>query len=392
MKSPYVSELQPNQIVTATFLVQHKDIRQKKTGEPYLTLTLGDRTGEIDARMWDNAAEVMDTFERDDFLKVRGLLQVHQGRLQLTVHKLLKQAADSIDQTDFFPASTRDPEEMFRELQGIVAGIGTQPLRSLLESFFRDADIARRYRVAPAAKNVHHAFLGGLLEHVLSMCAVAKLLGSHYRDIDMDLLLTGVILHDIGKIHELTYDRSFGYSTEGQLIGHITIGIGMIEDKIRGVADFPERLRTLLLHLVLSHHGELEFGSPKVPLFPEALLLHHIDNMDSKMECMRSFIERDRLVDGCWTTYVSSLDRSVLKKRKFLEDRLEVTPEPPVAVPPVRQETALSGAAAAPAATPASPQPPVAPQPPIPPAAPSYSRPGSFFAEKLKGALGGNPK
>jgi 3'-5' exoribonuclease len=375
MKSPYVSELQPNQIVTATLLVQHKDVRQKKTGEPYLSLTLGDRTGDVDARMWDNAAEVMDTFDRDDFLKVRGLLQVHQGRLQLTVHKLQKQSPETVDQTDFFPASTRDPEEMFGELKGVVAGINNPCLRALLEGFFNDSDIARRYKIAPAAKSVHHAFLGGLLEHVLSMCSVAKLLGAHYRDVDMDLLLAGVMLHDVGKIHELTYDRSFGYSTEGQLLGHIVIGTRMIDDKIRAVPGFPERLRTLLQHMILSHHGELEFGSPKVPLFPEALLLHHIDNMDSKMECMRAFVEKDRLVDGCWTTYVSSLDRSVLKKRKFL-DEAEPAPE---AEPKVV-------AAAAPVAASAPPAPARAPSPPPP--APSYSRPSSPFAEKLKGALG----
>ncbi len=352
MKSPYVSELQPNQIVTATLLVQHKDVRQKKTGEPYLSLILGDRTGDIDARMWDNAAEVIDTFERDDFLKVRGLLQVHQGRLQLTVHKLAKQPLESVDQTDFFPASARDPEEMFVELKSIVQAIGSIPLRSLLQLFLDDTEVARRYKIAPAAKNVHHAFLGGLLEHVLSMCSVAKLLGSHYRDIDMDLLLSGVILHDIGKIHELTYDRSFGYSAEGQLLGHIAIGVRMIDDKIRFIPDFPERLRTLLQHMILSHHGELEYGSPKVPLFPEALLLHHIDNMDSKMECMRSFIEKDRIVEGCWTSYVSSLDRSVLKKRKFLDG----DPPKPVVPPPA----------------------PVA----------IVERPVSAFAEKLQGALG----
>ena len=208
---------------------------------------------------------------------------------------------------------------MFVELRSIVQAIGSIPLRSLLQLFLDDTEVARRYKIAPAAKNVHHAFLGGLLEHVLSMCSVAKLLGSHYRDIDMDLLLSGVILHDIGKIHELTYDRSFGYSAEGQLLGHIAIGMRMIDDKIRFIPDFPERLRTLLQHMILSHHGELEYGSPKVPLFPEALLLHHIDNMDSKMECMRSFLEKDRIVEGCWTSYVSSLDRSVLKKRKFLD-------------------------------------------------------------------------
>ena len=391
MKSPYVSELQPNQIVTATFLVQHKDVRQKKTGEPYLSLTLGDRTGEIDARMWDNAAEVIDTFERDDFLKVRGLLQVHQGRLQLTVHKLVRQAPESVDQTDFFPASSRNPEEMFAEVRSIVAGIRTVPLRSLLEEFVNDPEIARRWKLAPAAKNVHHAFLGGLLEHILSMCTVAKLLAAHYRDIDVDLLLTGVLLHDIGKIHELTYDRSFGYSAEGQLIGHINIGMRMIDDKIRRVPDFPERLRTLLGHMILSHHGELEYGSPKVPLFAEAMLLHHIDNMDSKIECMRSVIEKDRMIDSCWTSYVSSLDRSVLKKKKYLEDGQPAVPAlaaeavasqtaavPSVAPQPAPQQQQAAVAAAA----------PVPPAPAKPQQQSTFTRATSIFGEKLKGALG----
>src|SRR5512133_3717885 len=149
MKSPYVSELQPNQVVTASFLVQHKDIRQKKTGEPYLSLVLGDRTGDIDAKMWDNVAEVMDTFERDDFLRVKGLLQVYQNRLQLTVHKLLRQSNDEVDFTDYFPASQRDPEDMFVELRGIIAGIGNEHLRSLLNALMDDPAIAKRYKIAP---------------------------------------------------------------------------------------------------------------------------------------------------------------------------------------------------------------------------------------------------
>ena len=381
MKSPYVSELQPNQVVTATFLVQHKDVRQKKTGEPYLSLTLGDRTGEIDARMWDNAAEVIDTFERDDFLKVRGLLQVHQGRLQLTIHKLVRQTPESVDQTDFFPASSRNPDEMFAEVRSIVAAMQSAPLRSLLEEFVNDPEIARRWKLAPAAKNVHHAFLGGLLEHILSMCTVAKLLAVHYRDIDVDLLLTGVLLHDIGKIHELTYDRSFGYSAEGQLIGHINIGLRMIDDKIRRVPDFPERLRTLLEHMILSHHGELAYGSPKVPLFAEAMLLHHIDNMDSKMECMRSVIAKDRMIDSCWTSYVSSLDRSVLKKKKYLEEGAPAVPA--VAAQAVTPQAPPQQQAAVAAAAPAPPAPSKPQQQQSP-----FSRATSIFGEKLKGALG----
>jgi 3'-5' exoribonuclease len=313
---------------------------------------------------------------------------VHQGRLQLTVHKLSRQTPESIDQADFFPASARDLDEMIAELRSTIDNIATQPLRDLLNAFIGDPEILGRLRVAPAAKNVHHAFLGGLLEHVLSMCAVAKFLGTHYRDIDLDLLLSGVILHDIGKIHELTYDRSFGYSTEGQLIGHISIGFRMIDDKIRGIPSFPERLRTLLQHMILSHHGELEYGSPKVPLFPEALLLHHIDNMDSKMECMLRVIERDRTVDSAWTSYVSPLERSVLKKRKYLDPPVEAPAIPaPIPVPvsvALPQHAAAVAAAVTRPASPAQPSNPTA-QPPRP----VFQRATSAFAEKLKGALGG---
>jgi 3'-5' exoribonuclease len=232
---------------------------------------------------------------------------------------------------DFFPASSRDSSEMFAELRGIIDGIGNPYLKALLDAIFADERIARAYPIAPAAKQIHHAYLGGLIEHVLSLAKLARVTGEHYRDIDIDLLLTGVILHDLGKIDELTYDRGFGYSTEGQLIGHIMIGFRIIEEKLRGIANFPPTLHTLLQHMILSHHGELAYGSPKVPLFPEALLLHHLDNLDSKMECMRSLVEKDRQFDGCWTSYSSSLERAVLKKRKFLEQREDITPAPAIA-------------------------------------------------------------
>jgi len=326
MKSPFVSELEPDQIVNAMFLVQHKDVRQKKSGDIYLSLVVADRTGELDAKMWDNATEAAGTFAQDDFVRIKGLLQVFQNRPQLTIHKIQPVAESEVDVADYFPASKRDRDEMFRELQGIVAGIGNPHLRALLDAIFADENIAVAYRTAPAAKAIHHAWIGGLLEHVLSLCALAKFTGAHYANIDMDLLLAGVILHDIGKITELNYARGFSYSNQGQLLGHIVIGLGMVDEKIRAVPGFPAALRDLLLHLIASHHGELAFGSPKVPLFPEAMLLHHLDNMDSKMECMRGLIERDRQIEGVWTGYSTALDRSVLKKDKFL-----AVPEPAAA-------------------------------------------------------------
>ncbi len=321
MKSPYVNELETNRVITTSFLVHSKEIRQKKTGELYLSLLLGDRTGEVDAKMWDNVQEAIGTFDRDDFVKVKGLIQIFHNRPQLTIHKVRRMETSEIDFGDYFPCSKRDAGEMWAELRGIVAGMKNPHLKGLLEAMLDDPEIAWRMRRAPAAKQIHHAYLGGLLEHVLSLCALARLTAGHYGHVDYDLLLTGVVLHDIGKIYELNYERGFSYSNEGQLIGHIQIGLRMVGEKLRGLADFPPELRALVDHMILSHHGQLEFGSPKLPQFPEALLLHYLDDMDSKMECMRALIENDRQVEGCFTGYNPALARVALKKERFLEKR-----------------------------------------------------------------------
>jgi 3'-5' exoribonuclease len=394
MKSPFIAELEPNQIVNGIFLVQHKDIRQKKSGEPYLSLMLSDRTGELDARMFDNAAEAMNTFERDDFVRTKGLLQIFQNRHQLTIHKIQLVPDSDVDFADFFPASRRNRDEMFQEVLGWIASIGNPHIKALLEKIFADETIAAAFRTAPAAKSVHHAWLGGLIEHVLSLCHLAKFTAAHYPGIDFDLLLAGVLLHDIGKIRELTYARGFGYSTEGQLLGHITIGVQMVDEKMRSVADFPGTLRDLLLHMILSHHGEMEFGSPKVPMFAEAMLLHQLDNLDSKMELMRGLVEKDRLVAGVWTGYSAPLERSVLKKQKFLDA------DSPVSSPgaPSMSPAMPSGVTATPiptgnAGTPHAQRSPIPPSQPTsqptsqPPSKPPVD-PSSPFGSKLKQALG----
>jgi 3'-5' exoribonuclease len=365
MKSPYVNELEPNQMVTTSFLVHSKEIRQKKSGEMYLSLLLGDRTGELDAKMWDNVSEVMDAFDRDDFVKVKGMIQIFHNRPQLTIHKVRRMEDAEIEFADYFPSSRRDSGEMWDELRAAVAGMANPHLKALLEAMLDDPDIAWRYRRAPAAKQIHHAYLGGLIEHVLSVSALARMAAQHYPNIDADLLLAGVVLHDIGKIYELNYERGFSYSTDGQLIGHISIAMRMVADKLRGLPDFPPPLRSLVEHMILSHHGQLEFGSPKLPMFPEALMLHYLDDLDSKMECMRFLSENDRQVEGCFTTYSNSLERSVLKKDRYLAGE----PAPP------------SSAAPLPDAAPPAVQPVPAACPPVPP------RPDSPFADKLKQAL-----
>jgi 3'-5' exoribonuclease len=328
MKSPYIKELEPNKIVSTFFLVQNKEIRQKKTGEPYLSLSLSDRTGELDAKMWDNVVEVMETFERDDFVKVKGLIQIFHNRPQMTIHKMRRVEDHEVEFADYFPASERNPDEMIAALRGIVAGMKNAHLRGLLNAVLDDPEIARRYKIAPAAKQIHHAYLGGLIEHVLSLCGMAALAASHYRSIDLDLLLTGVVLHDLGKIYELSYERGFSYSTEGQLLGHIIIAMRIVAEKLAAMPDFPPRLRTLVEHMILSHHGRLEFGSPKLPQFPEAMLLHYLDDLDSKMECMRQMVDRDRQVEGLFTGYSASMERSILKKAKYLEEPAPATAPP----------------------------------------------------------------
>jgi len=359
MKSPYVNELEPNQIVTTTFLVHTKEIRQKKSGELYLSVLLGDRTGELDAKMWDNVSEAIDAFDRDDFVKVKGMIQVFHNRPQLTIHKVRRMDDREIDFSDYFPSSRRDPEEMWRELRATVEGIANPHLRGLLTAMLDDEDVARRYRRAPAAKQIHHAFLGGLIEHVLSLCTLARTTAPHYPNVDLDLLLTGIVLHDIGKIYELNYERGFSYSSDGQLIGHISIALRMVADKLRGLPEFPPQLRSLVEHMILSHHGQLEFGSPKLPMFPEALMLHYLDDLDSKMECMRALAEHDRQVEGCFTNYSTALERVVLKKDRYLggEAPREAGADAPAAGP---------GDAPAPSAS---------------------SKQDSLFADKLKQAL-----
>ncbi|MEO8595090.1 MAG: HD domain-containing protein [Candidatus Solibacter sp.] len=354
MKSPYVNELKPNQIIETSFLVQSKEIRQKKGGELYLSLFLADRTGELDAKMWDNVNDVLNDFERDDFVKVKGIVQVFHNKPQMTIHKMRRMDESEVQFGDYFPSSKRDAEEMWQELRGIVAAVSNPHLKGLLEAILSDEDVARRYRLAPAAKQIHHAFLGGLIEHVLSVCGMAKAAAAHYANIDYDLLITGAILHDIGKIYELNYERGFSYSNEGQLIGHISIAVRMVGDKLRALPEFPPLLRSLVEHMILSHHGRLEFGSPKLPQFPEALLLHYLDDMDSKMEAMRALIANDRQVEGCFTGYNSALERAALKKDRYLN------PPPAVAAPGKTNGTPAVAPTPAPPAT-ATPRPQVAP-------------------------------
>jgi len=335
MKDFYICDCarHENKIVTSTFVVVAKQIKPKKTGDPYLALTLGDRSGQLEAKMWDNVEEVLEAFEQDDFLKVKGLVNKYKQRFQLTIHKLRKLGDGEIEFADYLPKTTKNIDELWRTLDSFVATFGNQHLKALVQAFMADPEIAAAYRNAPAAKTLHHAYIGGLLDHVVSLFRSCDLICRNYPQINRDLLLTGAFFHDIGKIHELTYNRSFSYTTKGQLLGHMIIELEMLQSKLAHLPGFPEELKTMVEHLIISHHGEYEFGSPKLPMFPEALMLHYLDDLDSKMEAMRVQFERDSTLDGPWTTYNASLGRPLLNTEKFLAPKKSSVSEDPAPEP-----------------------------------------------------------
>ncbi len=320
MKEFYICDCirHENKVITSTFVVVSKQIKPKKTGEPYLALILGDRSGQLEAKMWDNVDDVLNAFDQDDFLKIKGLLNRYKNRFQITIHKLRKLGETEIEYSDYLPKTTKNIDELWQALTDFVASIQNPHLRALVQAFMSDAQIAAAYRNAPAAKSLHHAYIGGLLDHVVSLFRSCDLMCRNYPQVNRDLLLTGVFLHDIGKIHELTYNRSFSYTTRGQLLGHMVIELEMLQEKIALVHGFPEELKTLVEHLIISHHGEYEFGSPKLPMFAEALMLHYLDDLDSKMEAMRAHFEREADMESPWTSYNASLGRPLLNSAKFL--------------------------------------------------------------------------
>ncbi len=292
MKDIYVSDLMgfdEGKLFNSFFLVLAKQQRTTKQNKPYLNLILGDKTGQIEGRVWDPGdPRIARDFERGDLVKARGSVSKYEERTQVKVDQLRKAHEGEADRMDMLPATTRDVAELWAALEASVASLTNPDLKRLLDAVLADPAMAQAYREAPAARQLHHAWLGGLLEHVVSLLGLADRVAAHYPMLDRDLLVTGVVLHDIGKIRELTWETGFDYTVEGVLLGHIQMGVDLVEKTIAGLPGFPDRLRTLVLHMILSHHGKLEFGSPKLPMIPEALVLNFLDDLDAKMQAMAS--------------------------------------------------------------------------------------------------------
>jgi 3'-5' exoribonuclease len=308
--------------VTSFFAVASMSVREKKTGGgQYLALTLADKTGTLEARMWDDIASAVATCSEGAYVKAQGQVSKYQGKWQITLTKMRLAAASEVDASDFVPTTQFDIAEMWGELRGYVDGFANADLRRLVFAFLDDEQIGAAFCAAPAAKVLHHAWIGGLLEHVLMLVRVCRATAPFYPEVDADLLVTGAILHDIGKTRELSWGATFGYTLEGQMIGHISIAQGMLREKVAGLKDFPDRLRVLVEHMILSHHGRYEFGSPKLPMTPEAVLLSALDDVEAKMQAMRNEFGRDRAAGKSgaeMTEWVRSLERPILNSKAYL--------------------------------------------------------------------------
>jgi 3'-5' exoribonuclease len=328
MKEPYIADLAKydNSSITGYFAVSTKQVRSKKDGARYFALTFADRTGSIEARMWDT--DGAGEFSTGDVVKVRGQVCRYQEKLQINVDRIRAAEPGEFELGDFVPQTERNVDELWAELNGYVATFTDPHLQALVRAFLDDPEIANAFREAPAAKSMHHAWIGGLLEHVVSLLGICELSAKHYP-VHRDLLLTGAILHDIGKLHELRWGTSFEYTVAGQLLGHITMGVSMIERKLAALEDFPPELRVLVEHMVLSHHGKYEFGSPKLPMIPEAILLHYLDDMDAKMQTVANEFARSASTGrgpGEVTDWVRSMDRPLLNTAAFLEKHTQNRP------------------------------------------------------------------
>ncbi|HWY89001.1 MAG TPA: HD domain-containing protein [Gemmataceae bacterium] len=300
------------------YLVTDKQLRANKNGNLYLQVELRDRTGAISARMWNASEPHFRGFEEGDFLRIKGKVQLFQGSLQVIFTQMERQPADQVNLADFLPRTEQDVGRLFERMRTLLLRLENPHLRALAECFLMDAPFVDAFCKVPAGIRNHHAYLGGLLEHVVTLLEGADRLAPLYPEINRDLLLMGIFLHDIGKVRELSFDRVFGYTDEGQLLGHIVIAVQMLDEKVARVPDltgepFPTETLLRLKHMILSHHGSYEFGSPRLPMTPEAIALHHLDNFDAKVHSFTRDIREDRNGSSAWTPYSQATQRRLFK-------------------------------------------------------------------------------
>jgi len=332
----FVADIKDRDTVNSVFLVKDKIMAMAKNGKPYMNLRFMDKSGEVDAKIWDNTDVLDKMFDKDDFVQVRGKASVYMNKMQVVVAEIAKIPEEQVNLADFLPESPRPIAEMRQELEQVVAGLGNPFLRGLMDLFLGDQAFMELYCMAPAAKGMHHVYLGGLLEHSLALVKLVRAIVPLYgAGINEELLVVGALLHDVGKIHEMSFERAFDYTDAGKLLGHISIGVELVEERIRQVAGFPRELGILLKHMLLSHHGQYEYGSPKRPKTIEATILNYLDDMDSKINGIRAHIAKESASSSRWSMYHRLYDRYFFKSNG-MEEQLEVQTLPEE-LPPQKQ-------------------------------------------------------
>ena len=310
----WVKDLQPGVDVEECFAVRTLDVRQRRGGGPYLAVTLGDRTGEVAALVWENVERLRGALEPGTVVAVKGQVQNYNGRLQVVIRQAEAMPEQEIDEGLFVRSSSVDPVILWQQLMRFIEEVSDPDLGQLLFRIFSDPEVEQRFRVAPAARSMHHAFRSGLLEHTVSVTTVAQTLARHYQ-LHQDLVVAGALLHDLGKIWELEIGSTIEYTDDGRLIGHLPMETLFVERKIQELESFPAELRRQLLHILLSHHGEYEYGSPRRPKTPEALLVHMVDNLDSRMAGVLEAIAAEGAGDEAWTPFSRILERHIYRRR-----------------------------------------------------------------------------
>ena len=313
-----VQQLADGDTLDEIFLVGEKQLRANRNGVLYLQMELRDRSGSISARMWNATEQQFNSFEEGDLLRIKGKVQLYQGSLQVIFSGFEAAQAAQFNLDDFIPQTEQDVSRLFDRLRGPLLRLTNPHLRAVVECFLMDEAFVHSFCQAPAGVRQHHAYRGGLLEHVVTMLESADRVLPLYPEVNRELLLMGIFLHDIGKTRELSYDRVFGYTDEGQLVGHVVMGIEMLNDKVAKVPEltgepFPQELLLRLKHMIVSHHGAYEFGAPRLPMTPEAIALHYIDNLDAKVHSFTRDIREDRGGTSAWTPYNQNTQRRLFK-------------------------------------------------------------------------------
>lgn len=308
MKKIFVEALAAGDTIDDEFALAEKAVLQKRDGNQYLNVVLADRTGRIKGVVWDNVQTIAAKTAAGDFVRVRGSVSEYRGSPQMVIKSMTTVDPDQVNPEDFLPATELDVDHLFDRLLKLSGTFTTPWLRRLFEAFWDDADFVKRFKKAPAAKRMHHAYIGGLLVHCLSMAMLADKIAAHYSGLDRDLLIAGAVLHDIGKLREFDYATAIDYSDEGRLLSHIVIGLEMLDEKLRQIPEVPRDGANRLKHMIISHHGDPAFGALEPPKTVEALVLHYIDDLDSKVNAVREFMAKEDPSQS-WTGYHRILGR-----------------------------------------------------------------------------------